>query len=280
MKLSIDSDDGNTVNMKIAGSVTQQEIELLADPVSDLLGPEAYRRRVCIDLGNAGFLDSSGINWLILHHRALSQTRGPARTALLAAAGDERDQILKMQKVFDVTITASGSGPRRIAISASRRREQVVSTLKLGPFPTGAIAELEPAQALEVIVTTHWSRATSDLFMLSDEDDAKLAVRRLGVVQTLASVPKEQGRQLLNYMKAMAGIDMTEHRKPTEGRLIYETLNRHVDLRLNFIPTMFGEDMTARLLDREFGFSHRSINSDLPAMRLRVCLQSSTAPVG
>ena len=44
MKLSIDSDDGNTVNMKVAGSVTQQEIALLADPVCDLLGPEAYRR--------------------------------------------------------------------------------------------------------------------------------------------------------------------------------------------------------------------------------------------
>lgn len=128
-----------------------------------------------------------------------------------------------------------------------------MSSLKLGPFPTAAIAEMEPAQALEVIVRYALESHASDLFVLSDEDDNKLAVRRLGVVQNLAAVPKEQGRSLLNYMKAMAGIDMTERRKPTEGRLIYETLNRHVDLRLNFIPTMFGEDMSARLLDREFG---------------------------
>jgi type II secretory ATPase GspE/PulE/Tfp pilus assembly ATPase PilB-like protein len=128
-----------------------------------------------------------------------------------------------------------------------------VSSLKLGPFPTSAIADLEPAQALDVIVRYALESHASDMFLLADEEDAKLAVRRLGVVQTLAPLPKEQGRQLLNYMKAVSGIDMTDRRKPAEGRLIYETLNRHVDLRLNFIPTMFGEDMSARLLDRQFG---------------------------
>src|SRR5687767_11314486 len=76
MKLSIDSDDGSMVCMKIAGSVTQQEISLLEDPLSDLLGPEAYKRRVCMDLGNTGFLDSSGINWLILNHKRFREHGG------------------------------------------------------------------------------------------------------------------------------------------------------------------------------------------------------------
>lgn len=128
-----------------------------------------------------------------------------------------------------------------------------MSNFKLGPFPTSAIADLDPAEALEVIVRYALESHASDLFLLSDEHDLKLAVRRLGTIQQLAVIPKDQGRQLQNYVKATAGIDIAERRKPSEGRLIYETLNRHVDLRLNFIPTLHGEDMTARLLDREFG---------------------------
>ncbi len=133
-----------------------------------------------------------------------------------------------------------------------------MSALKLGPFPVAAVAEMEPSQALEVIVRYALESHASDLFVLSNADDMQLAVRRLGIMQPLATLPKDQGRQLLNYMKAVAGIDMTERRKPTEGRLIYETQSRHVDLRLNFIPTLFGEDMSARLLDRQFGL--RSID--------------------
>jgi len=128
-----------------------------------------------------------------------------------------------------------------------------MTTLKLGPFPIGAVIEQEPAQALDVIVRYAIESSASDLFLLSDENDTKLAVRRLGIVQQLGVMPKEHGRQLQNYVKATAGIDLAERRKPAEGRLIYETLNRHIDLRLNFIPTLFGEDMSARLLDRQFG---------------------------
>lgn len=102
MKLSIDSDDGNTVNMKVAGSVTQQEIALLADPVSDLLGPEAYRRRVCMDLGNAGFLDSSGINWLILNHKRFREQGGRLVLHSLPPLVMNVIKILKMQRVFDI----------------------------------------------------------------------------------------------------------------------------------------------------------------------------------
>lgn len=102
MKLSIDSDDGYTVNLKIAGNVNQQEIAMLADPVSDLLGPEAYRRRVCMDLGNAGFLDSSGINWLILSHKRFREQGGRLVLHSLPPMVMNVIKILKMQKVFDI----------------------------------------------------------------------------------------------------------------------------------------------------------------------------------
>lgn len=102
MKISIDSDDGSTVCMKINGSVTQQEVALLADPLSDLLGPDAYQRRVCMDLGNTGFLDSSGINWLILNNQRFRDHGGRLVLHSLPPMVMNVIKILKMQRVFEI----------------------------------------------------------------------------------------------------------------------------------------------------------------------------------
>jgi len=102
MKLSIASDDGQTVCMNVAGSVTQQEVVLLADPLSDLLGPEAYHRRVCMDLGNTGFLDSSGINWLILCHKRFREHGGRMVLHSTPPLVMNVIKILKLQRVLDI----------------------------------------------------------------------------------------------------------------------------------------------------------------------------------
>lgn len=128
-----------------------------------------------------------------------------------------------------------------------------MTRLQLGPFPAAALNDLEPTQAFDLILRYALESRASDLFLLADEHHLEIAVRRLGVVQSLADVSKDQGRQLQNYVKAVAGLDIGERRRPAEGRLIYEAAGRHIDMRLNFIPTLYGEDMTARLLDREFG---------------------------
>lgn len=102
MKISIDSEEGGTVCMRVAGSVTQKEIEILADPMSDLLGADAYRRRVCLDLGNTAFLDSSGINWLILSNKRFREQGGRLVLHSLPPLVMNVIKILKMQRVFEI----------------------------------------------------------------------------------------------------------------------------------------------------------------------------------
>jgi type II secretory ATPase GspE/PulE/Tfp pilus assembly ATPase PilB-like protein len=55
---------------------------------------------------------------------------------------------------------------------------------------------------------------------------------------------------LINLIKANAGMDIAEHRRPLDGRWIYERGDVVLDFRINSIPTLFGEDLTLRLLDR------------------------------
>ncbi len=93
----------------------------------------------------------------------------------------------------------------------------------------------------------------SDLFLLSEEDGVRIAVRRMGIVETLQTLSRELGRSAISHIKAEAGIDIGDRRRPHEGRLLQSVGDRLVDLRVNIIPTLYGEDVAARLLDRKFG---------------------------
>ena len=69
----------------------------------------------------------------------------------------------------------------------------------------------------------------------------------------MAALPLETGRSVITLLKAEAGIDLGDRRRPHEGRRIQAVGDRVIDLRINIIPTLYGEDVTARLLDRKFG---------------------------
>lgn len=92
----------------------------------------------------------------------------------------------------------------------------------------------------------------SDLYFCNDEDDLKVAVRHLGIVRPIALVGDELGRRFVAHIKALAGMDVVEKRRPLDGRWIDHLPDgQRVDLRINTIPTLYGEDMTLRILDRE-----------------------------
>jgi type II secretory ATPase GspE/PulE/Tfp pilus assembly ATPase PilB-like protein len=120
-------------------------------------------------------------------------------------------------------------------------------------FQPTALVDLEPSQAMTAIIQQAAELRASDLFLMSEESALTVAVRRMGHLERLASVPRDQGRQLISYLKAQAGIDIAERRRPQEGRWIFDRPEGPIDLRINIIPTLHGEDLSARLLDRKFG---------------------------
>ena len=112
---------------------------------------------------------------------------------------------------------------------------------------------LEPQDAANVVVRQAAAMQASDLFLQTDESAVAIAVRNMGQVERLHTVSREQGRYLINYFKTMAGIDIAERRRPQEGRWIFDGDDGRIDLRINVVPTLFGEDVACRILDRKFG---------------------------
>jgi type II secretory ATPase GspE/PulE/Tfp pilus assembly ATPase PilB-like protein len=95
----------------------------------------------------------------------------------------------------------------------------------------------------------------SDVFLCSNEQCVIAQIRHLGVIRPLAVLAAEQGKRVITLIKTRALLDLAERRRPQEGRYIYQHVDaagRQVvyDLRVSTIPTPFGEDLAARLLDR------------------------------
>lgn len=92
----------------------------------------------------------------------------------------------------------------------------------------------------------------SDLFLLSNESFVSIQVRHLGIVRPLAIVSPDTGRRFMLHIKASAGMDVAERRRPADGRWICQADDgRTIDLRINVVPTLHGEDLGIRLLMRE-----------------------------
>lgn len=125
-------------------------------------------------------------------------------------------------------------------------------------FSEVAYTGREPHEAAEQIVRQAIELGASDLYLLSDEDSVGVAMRVLGQMEPRAVLSRDQGRHLINFFKTMAGIDIGERRRPQEGRWVYAGAEK-VDLRVNVVPTLFGEDLAVRLLVRGFGL--RSLDS-------------------
>src|SRR5438445_42680 len=75
--------------------------------------------------------------------------------------------------------------------------------------------------------------------------------RHLGVLRPITHLSAELGRRCLSHIKALAELDIAERRRPQDGRWIHTRPSGDtLDLRVSVLPTLYGEDVTLRLLDR------------------------------
>ena len=116
------------------------------------------------------------------------------------------------------------------------------------------VSSMEVGDAVHKLIDHAAHIGASDLFILANEDYTAIQVRHLGIMRPISIVSDEQGRRFIGHIKANAGMDVGERRRPIDGRWIYESEDGTVvDLRINDVPTLYGEDLTIRLLSREQG---------------------------
>lgn len=115
------------------------------------------------------------------------------------------------------------------------------------------VAQMDVEDAVNALIEHAVAIGASDLFFLTNEDYVAIHARHLGIVRPISIVGSDQGKRFTQHIKAHAGMDVGERRRPADGRWIFESEDAIVDLRINTIPTLYGEDLTFRLLSRDKG---------------------------
>ncbi|HXY36816.1 MAG TPA: ATPase, T2SS/T4P/T4SS family, partial [Planctomycetaceae bacterium] len=90
----------------------------------------------------------------------------------------------------------------------------------------------------------------SDVHFEPFEDEFKIRVRADGVLYEMVPPPRHLANAITTRIKVMAELDIAERRLPQDGRIELNVGGNPVDLRVSVLPTMFGESVVMRVLDR------------------------------
>ncbi len=114
-----------------------------------------------------------------------------------------------------------------------------------------AMSESQPVKKLLNLVLLQAIRdQASDIHFEPFEDEFKMRYRIDGVLYEMVPPPRHIALAVASRIKVMANLDIAERRLPQDGRIELTVGGKPVDLRVSVLPTMFGESVVMRVLDR------------------------------
>ena len=113
------------------------------------------------------------------------------------------------------------------------------------------IADLNPVKKLlNLVLLQAIKEKASDIHFEPFEDEFKMRYRIDGVLYEMVPPPRYVALAISSRVKVMANLDIAERRLPQDGRIELLVKGAPIDLRVSVLPTMFGESVVLRILDR------------------------------
>jgi len=150
-------------------------------------------------------------------------------------------------------------------------------------------AESGPALKLtSKIITDAVALRVSDVHIEPYEDDMRVRYRIDGVLHEIMKPPKRMNRALATVIKVMGKLRVEEKRLPQDGRIKARVHNKIIDIRVSTVPTLFGEKIALRILDRSviqlnldlLGFEESTLRTFRRAIKTPYGIVLVTGPTG
>lgn len=114
-----------------------------------------------------------------------------------------------------------------------------------------ALAESAPVRKLlNMVLLLAIRDGASDIHFEPFESEFRIRLKADGVLQEMVPPPKHLAFAITTRIKVMANLDIAERRMPQDGRIELTVGGHPVDLRVSVLPTLFGESVVMRVLDR------------------------------
>lgn len=113
------------------------------------------------------------------------------------------------------------------------------------------IAEEAPViKLVNMVILQAVKDRASDIHIEPEENRLAVRFRIDGILHEVFSPPKHLEPALMSRIKVLSKMDIAEKRKPQDGRFNMKALDRDIDMRVSTFPTIYGENIVIRILDR------------------------------
>ena len=166
------------------------------------------------------------------------------RNIRIAASG--RDDITRnLHRIYDLSTTLG---------EAMSGAEVFISDAYTTLSATTVVAGPDDAPLIELVNDMIQSAVrddASDIHVEAYEQMSRIRFRVDGALFVHFEYPVSLHPSVVSRIKIMSGMDISEKRKPQDGRILTVIDNKHIDLRVSSLPTMSGEKIVMRILDRD-----------------------------
>jgi type IV pilus assembly protein PilB len=179
----------------------------------------------------------------------LSQATGRDVRLLVAPASDIR-------RVIDTTYRAMGAIDTQVqAFSLGDKAKRGAAAAAM-PLAGPALAEAPVVQVVNLLIAQALRDRASDIHIEPQDSQLRVRFRVDGALHDVTDLPTAMAPALVSRLKIMAGMNIVERRRPQDGQTSLEIDGRALDIRVASTPTVFGEKVTLRLLDKSKPLFH------------------------
>ena len=111
-------------------------------------------------------------------------------------------------------------------------------------------SEAPVIRLVNVMISRAMEQRASDIHIEPFEKELRIRYRIDGILHDMEAPPRRLQAALISRVKLMAKLNIAERRLPQDGRIKLRMLGREVDLRVSTLPTLYGESVVLRILDR------------------------------
>ncbi len=120
-----------------------------------------------------------------------------------------------------------------------------------GPTDARDLANQPPVvRFVNLLIREAYDARASDIHLESTRDGLRARFRLDGVLTDVPNPPRGLQAAIVSRIKLLAELDIAERRAPQDGRIRVRLEERELDLRVSTVPTLYGESVVLRLLDR------------------------------
>lgn len=195
----------------------------------------------------------------LLHHRLCPRHVGDDGVLVVAA-----DEASLLDGVDDLAYaygrparveTTTADELERLVERLTTRAERAIELARVGDDDLAAdvrdLANQPPVvRYVNLLVRDAYDAGASDIHVEATRAGLTARFRLDGVLTPAPEPPAELHHAVVSRIKLLAELDIAERRRPQDGRIRVRLEQRELDLRVSTVPTMFGESVVLRLLDR------------------------------